>query len=169
MVTLFDSYSYDGVSAGIWVIHTEVANLGARWSRFLTVTLMMVWVLVNGSYIHRWQIRVQDGHAWINSSPSLPNHCLWYGKLWVPSQRVVTLFNWSFHKFTSKASQDGQYAIHGSGSMLGYPRGWWAQSGRGRSALCSSYGHRQTLGIQDFFTKSSNHFQSPGNCIQFTL
>ena len=27
-VTLFDSYSYDGVSAGIWVIHTEVANLG---------------------------------------------------------------------------------------------------------------------------------------------
>ena len=41
-VTLFDSYSYDGVSAGIWVIHTEVANLGARWSRFLTVTLMMV-------------------------------------------------------------------------------------------------------------------------------
>ena len=30
-VTLFDSYSYDGVSAGIWVIHIEVANLGARW------------------------------------------------------------------------------------------------------------------------------------------
>ena len=28
LVTLFDSYSYDGVSAGIWVIHTEVANLG---------------------------------------------------------------------------------------------------------------------------------------------
>ena len=28
MVTLFDSYSCDGVSAGIWVIHTEVANLG---------------------------------------------------------------------------------------------------------------------------------------------
>ena len=27
-MTLFDSYSYDGVSAGIWVIHTEVANLG---------------------------------------------------------------------------------------------------------------------------------------------
>ena len=31
LVTLFDSYSYDGVSAGIWVIHIEVANLGARW------------------------------------------------------------------------------------------------------------------------------------------
>ena len=30
-VTLFDSYSYDGVSAGIWVIHTEVPNLGASW------------------------------------------------------------------------------------------------------------------------------------------
>ena len=28
VVTLFDSYSCDGVSAGIWVIHTEVANLG---------------------------------------------------------------------------------------------------------------------------------------------
>ena len=41
-VMLFDGYSYDGVSVGIWVIHTEVANLGARWSRFLTVTLMMV-------------------------------------------------------------------------------------------------------------------------------
>ena len=42
LLTLFDSYSYDGVSAGIWVIHTEVPNLGARWSRFLVVTLMMV-------------------------------------------------------------------------------------------------------------------------------
>ena len=41
-VTLFGGYSYDGVSAGIWVIHTEVPNLGARWSRFLAVTLMMV-------------------------------------------------------------------------------------------------------------------------------
>ena len=61
MVTLFDSYSYDGVSAGIWVIHT---------------------------YIHTCLL-VQ---VWINSSPSLPNHCLWYGKLWGPSQRVVTLF-----------------------------------------------------------------------------
>ena len=28
LLTLFGSYSYDGVSAGIWVIHTEVANLG---------------------------------------------------------------------------------------------------------------------------------------------
>ena len=41
-MTLFDSYTYDGVSAGIWVIHTEVANLGASWSRFFAVTLMMV-------------------------------------------------------------------------------------------------------------------------------
>ena len=31
LVTEFDSYSYDRVSAGIWVIHTEVPNLGARW------------------------------------------------------------------------------------------------------------------------------------------
>ena len=34
--------SDDGVSAAIGVQHTEVANLGARWSRFLTVTLTMV-------------------------------------------------------------------------------------------------------------------------------
>ena len=27
-VTLFDGYSYHGVSVGIWVIHTEVPNLG---------------------------------------------------------------------------------------------------------------------------------------------
>merc|ERR1711873_85044 len=49
MVTLFGGYSYDGVSAGIWVIHTEVPNLGARWSRFFAVTLMMasagIWVI----------------------------------------------------------------------------------------------------------------------------
>ena len=31
LVTLFDSCCNDGVSAGIWVIHTEVPNLGARW------------------------------------------------------------------------------------------------------------------------------------------
>ena len=63
MVTLFGDYSYDGVSAGVWVIHTEVPNLGARWSRFLAVTLMMVFVLVYWSYIQRSQIRVQGGHA----------------------------------------------------------------------------------------------------------
>ena len=42
MVTLFGGNSYDGVSAAIGVQHTEVANLGASWSRFLAVTLMMV-------------------------------------------------------------------------------------------------------------------------------
>ena len=36
---------YDGVSAVIGVQHTEVANLGASWSRFLVVTLMMVILL----------------------------------------------------------------------------------------------------------------------------
>merc|ERR1711978_635104 len=46
VVTLFGGYSYDGVSAGIRVIHTEVPNLAARWSRFLAVTLMMVVVLM---------------------------------------------------------------------------------------------------------------------------
>ena len=40
--TLFGSYSYDGLNAAIGVQHTEVPNLGASWSRFLAVTLMMV-------------------------------------------------------------------------------------------------------------------------------
>ena len=34
MVTLFGGYSYDGVIADIWVIYTEVPNLGARWSLY---------------------------------------------------------------------------------------------------------------------------------------
>ena len=42
LVTLFDSYSNGGVSAVIGVQHTKVPNLGASWSHFLTVTLMMV-------------------------------------------------------------------------------------------------------------------------------
>ena len=42
LVTLFDSYSYDGLSAVIGVQYTEVPNMGASWSRFLAVTLMMV-------------------------------------------------------------------------------------------------------------------------------
>ena len=42
LVTLFDSYSGDGLNAVIGVQHTEVPNLGASWSRFLTFTLMMV-------------------------------------------------------------------------------------------------------------------------------
>ena len=39
----------------VGVIHTG-KNLGASWSHFLAVTLMMVWVLVYGSYI---QVPVQ--------------------------------------------------------------------------------------------------------------
>ena len=42
LVMLFGGYSYDGVSAGIWVQPTEVPNQGASLSRFLAVTLMMV-------------------------------------------------------------------------------------------------------------------------------
>ena len=36
LVTLFDSYSYDGVSAGIWVIHTS-AKSGCKLVTLLTV------------------------------------------------------------------------------------------------------------------------------------
>ena len=42
LVTLFGSYSYDGLNAAIGFQHTEVPNLGASWSRFFAVTLMMV-------------------------------------------------------------------------------------------------------------------------------
>ena len=42
LVTLFDSYSYDGLIAGIGVQHRQVPNLGVSWSCFLAVTLMMV-------------------------------------------------------------------------------------------------------------------------------
>ena len=41
LLTLFDSYSYDGVSSGIWVIYT-CPKSGGNWSCFLAVTLMMV-------------------------------------------------------------------------------------------------------------------------------
>ena len=41
LITLFDSYSNDGVSAVIGVQHTEVANLGASWSHFLAVNTLM--------------------------------------------------------------------------------------------------------------------------------
>ena len=42
LVTEFDSYSDDGVSAVIGFQHREVPNQGASWWRNLTVTLMMV-------------------------------------------------------------------------------------------------------------------------------
>ena len=42
LLTLFDSDCDDGVSDVIGVQHTEVPNLGAKWSHFLTVTVMMV-------------------------------------------------------------------------------------------------------------------------------
>ena len=80
MVMLFDSYSYDGVSAGIWVLHIEGC-----------------------------QIWVQDGHAFC----SVPNDCLWYDKLWGPSQRVVTLFIDPF--FLKKESW-----VHGKTGACGF-------------------------------------------------
>ena len=38
LLTLFDSYSYDGVSAGILVIH----NCGKSWGEKVTLFVMMV-------------------------------------------------------------------------------------------------------------------------------
>ena len=42
LVTLFGGYFYDGLNDAIGVQHREVPNLGASWSRFFAVTLMMV-------------------------------------------------------------------------------------------------------------------------------
>ena len=39
LLTLFAGYSYDGVSAGIWVMHTEVANLGVVSDTFWRLLL----------------------------------------------------------------------------------------------------------------------------------
>ena len=41
LVTLFGRDCDDGLNAVIEVQHTEVPNLGASWSHFLAVTLMM--------------------------------------------------------------------------------------------------------------------------------
>merc|ERR1711963_921423 len=49
LVTLFDSYSYDGVSAGIWVIHT-FPNLGVTLfdSYFYDGVSAGIWVIHTG-------------------------------------------------------------------------------------------------------------------------
>ena len=54
MVTLFGGYSYDGVSAGIWVIHTEVANLGVTLFGGYSYDGVSVGIWVIPTY--RWQI-----------------------------------------------------------------------------------------------------------------
>ena len=46
-VTLFDGYSYHGLNAVIGVQHTKVPNLGASWSRFLIVTEAHLFSLPN--------------------------------------------------------------------------------------------------------------------------
>ena len=56
MVTLFDSYSYDGVSAGIWVIHTG-AKSGCKMvtlfdSYSYDGVTAGIWVIPT----YRWQI-----------------------------------------------------------------------------------------------------------------
>ena len=72
VVTLFDSYSYDG-----WVLvygsYIQMPNLDARWWRFLTV----IWWHMNLCMVaHLWSTNIFG-----------------YDKLWGPSQRVVTLLN----------------------------------------------------------------------------
>ena len=49
LVTLFDSYSYDGVSAAIGVQHTEVPNLGVACDAFWRVVSAGIWVIHTGA------------------------------------------------------------------------------------------------------------------------
>ena len=52
MVTLFDSYPYDGVSVGIWVIHTEGANLGVTLFGGYSYDGVSAGIWVIHTYIH---------------------------------------------------------------------------------------------------------------------
>ena len=46
---LRDGFRYDGVSAGIWVIHKEVANLGVTlFDRYSYDAYAGIWVLHTG-------------------------------------------------------------------------------------------------------------------------
>ena len=56
LVTLFDSYSYDGVGAGIWVIHTGAKSGGEM-------------VMLFDSYLMT--------HESVYGSPSLVNEYFW--------------------------------------------------------------------------------------------
>ena len=65
---------------------------------------VMVWVLVYGSYIQLAVWLYKFDYTWICIQlPHLLNEHTWYGQLWGPSQRVVTLFiNNSFCTHTMK-------------------------------------------------------------------
>ena len=52
MVMFFDCYSYDGVSAGKWVIHTEVANLGVTLFDSYSYDGVSAGIWVIHTYIH---------------------------------------------------------------------------------------------------------------------
>ena len=77
LVTLFGGYSYDGLNAAKGVQHTEVANLH--------MTDCCQNLIKHQCAMH---IVHTEAHLF-----SVPNDCLWYDKLWGPSQRVVTLFH----------------------------------------------------------------------------
>ena len=105
MVTLFGGYSYDGVSAGVWLLLCYASDV--KGSRFQVLDcageyiksawITFCWVLLNENswrYCHVWLFAFTNliTYESVYSSPSLPNEYLWYDKLWGPSQRVVTLF-----------------------------------------------------------------------------
>ena len=104
-MTLLGGYSYDGVSAGIWVLHRGPKSGGSKLVKvkeffwmlaatdnflYLKVSLkLMLW-----SHMPVCYYKFDITHESVFSSPSLLNEYLRYDKLWGPSQRVVTLFCW---------------------------------------------------------------------------
>ena len=97
MVTLFGGYSYDGVIAGIWVLHTgaisgcKLQTLFGGYS--FDGVIASIWVIDTGGRSGCKKIPLFDSDSDNGiSSPSLLNEYLWYDKHWGPSQRVVTLF-----------------------------------------------------------------------------
>ena len=80
-MTFFGSYSYDGVSVGIWVIHRG----GKSGCKLVT--------LFGGYSYDVVSAGIGVIHTGAKSGCELVTllSCLWYDKLWGPSQRVVTL------------------------------------------------------------------------------
>ena len=52
---------------------------------------MVVWVLVYGSYLQVVFCLYRFDYTWICIQQPILNEHVWYGQLWGPSQRVVTL------------------------------------------------------------------------------
>ena len=97
LVTLFGGYSYDGLNAAKGVQHTEVANLH--------MTDCCQNLIKHQCAMH---IVHTEAHLF-----SVPNDCLWYDKLWGPSQRVVTLL-----QYYKRGAPKDIFGYHDGGKVL---------------------------------------------------